>query len=120
MKANNFYKTQQNRFYRNFEGYVYFANFNTVYNNLAGCPTDYSLMGVVQEVNGTGQVLHADFDAFKFPTSNVVQFRALVNAYLIYSLSYICLLTRCLRAIGLAFLRLILDKLAPNPWNCVV
>ena len=88
MKANNFYKTQQNRFYRNFEGYVYFANFNTVYNNLAGCPTDYSLMGVVQEVNGTGQVLHADFDAFKFPTSNVVQFRALVNVKLFSSLYF--------------------------------
>jgi hypothetical protein len=46
---------------------------------LTGCPTDYSLMGVLQEFNGTGQILHADFDAFKFPTSSVVQFRALVN-----------------------------------------
>ena len=47
--------------------------------SISGCPTDYSLMGVVQEVNGTaGQLLQADFDAFKFPTSNVVQFRALV------------------------------------------
>ncbi len=36
-------------------------------------------MGVLQEFNGTGQILHADFDAFKFPTSSVVQFRALVN-----------------------------------------
>lgn len=46
--------------------------------SISGCPTDYSLMGVVQEVNGTAQLLQADFDAFKFPTSNVVQFRALV------------------------------------------
>ncbi len=36
-------------------------------------------MGVLQEFNGPGQILHADFDAFKFPTSSVVQFRALVN-----------------------------------------
>ena len=49
---------------------------------ILGCPTDYSLMGVVQEVNGTGQILHADFDAFKFPTSSVVQFRALVTTLL--------------------------------------
>ncbi len=49
---------------------------------ILGCPTDYSLMGVLQEFNGTGQVLHADFDAFKFPTSSVVQFRALVMFFL--------------------------------------
>jgi hypothetical protein len=53
---------------------------------LTGCPTDYSLMGVLQEFNGTGQILHADFDAFKFPTSSVVQFRALVN-YSTFSLT---------------------------------
>ncbi len=45
----------------------------------AGCPTDYSIMGVLREVNNSGQVLQADFDAFKFPTSDVVQFRALVT-----------------------------------------
>ena len=36
-------------------------------------------MGTLREVNGSGQVLQADFDAFKFPTSDVVQFRALVT-----------------------------------------
>jgi len=50
-----------------------------VLNSYLGCPTDYSLIGVVQEVNGTGQILQAYFDAFKFPTSSVVQFRALVS-----------------------------------------
>ena len=45
-----------------------------------GCPTDYSIMGVMNEVNASqGQKLQADFDAFKFPTSDVVQFRALVT-----------------------------------------
>ena len=44
-----------------------------------GCPTDYSIMHVLEEVNGSGQTLHADFEAFKFPTSSLVQFRALVT-----------------------------------------
>lgn len=44
-----------------------------------GCPTDASIMGVVSRVNGNGQLLEAPFDAFKFPASDVVQFRALVT-----------------------------------------
>ena len=36
-------------------------------------------MREVQEVNGNGQKLQTNFDAFKFPTSDVVQFRALVT-----------------------------------------
>ena len=44
-----------------------------------GCPTDYSIMGVLGEVNNSARALQADFDAFKFPTSDVVQFRALVT-----------------------------------------
>ena len=44
-----------------------------------GCPTDYSIMGVLDEVNGKGNILQANFEAFKFPTSSVVQFRALVT-----------------------------------------
>ena len=44
-----------------------------------GCPTDYTIMGVLDEVNGKGQILQANFEAFKFPTSSVVQFRALVT-----------------------------------------
>ena len=36
-------------------------------------------MAEVQEIDGNGQMLHANFDAFKFPTSDVVQFRALVT-----------------------------------------
>ena len=36
-------------------------------------------MTEVQEINGNGQALQANFDAFKFPTSDVVQFRALVT-----------------------------------------
>ena len=44
-----------------------------------GCPTDMSIMNVIEEVNGSGQTLQANFEAFKFPTSSVVQFRALVT-----------------------------------------
>lgn len=44
-----------------------------------GCPTDFSIMGVLSEVNGSGRTLQANFDAFKFPTSDLVQFRALVT-----------------------------------------
>ena len=45
-----------------------------------GCPTDYSIMKELKEVAVVGgHTLQADFDAFKFPTSNVVQFRALVT-----------------------------------------
>ena len=36
-------------------------------------------MGIVTRVNGNAQVLDAPFDAFKFPSSDVVQFRALVT-----------------------------------------
>lgn len=36
-------------------------------------------MGIVNRVNGNGQQLEAPFDAFKFPSSDVVQFRALVS-----------------------------------------
>ena len=49
------------------------------YCSVSGCPTDYSILGVLSEVNNTGQILQAAFDAFKFPTSDVVQFRALVT-----------------------------------------
>lgn len=44
-----------------------------------GCPTDASIMGIVNRVGGNGQLLEAPFDAFKFPSSDVVQFRALVT-----------------------------------------
>lgn len=36
-------------------------------------------MGVVSRISGNGQQLEAPFDAFKFPSSDVVQFRALVT-----------------------------------------
>ncbi|CAB4062086.1 unnamed protein product [Lepeophtheirus salmonis] len=44
-----------------------------------GCPMDVSIMSHVKQVNGSAQTLQADFDAFKFPTSDTVQFRALVT-----------------------------------------
>lgn len=43
-----------------------------------GCPTDPTLMSIVTKVGNT-KTLEANFEAFKFPTSNVVQFRALVT-----------------------------------------
>jgi len=44
-----------------------------------GCPTDQNIMGFVFQVNNNGKVLHAPFQAFKFPSTEVVQFRALVT-----------------------------------------
>lgn len=46
-----------------------------------GCPTDPTIMGpiVTVESNNGAQILEAPFDAFKFPTSDVVQFKALVT-----------------------------------------
>ncbi|KAG7175215.1 putative PAN domain-containing protein 7 [Homarus americanus] len=44
-----------------------------------GCPTEISIMRPLLKTDNTGKVLGASFDAFKFPTSDVVQFRALVT-----------------------------------------
>jgi len=44
-----------------------------------GCPTDINIMGLVKKVNDNGHILEIPFDAFKFPSSDVVQFRALVT-----------------------------------------
>lgn len=44
-----------------------------------GCPTDPSIMGPVTQVHAHGKLLQAFFEAFKFPTSEVVQFQALVT-----------------------------------------
>merc|ERR1719471_519683 len=44
-----------------------------------GCPTEGQIMGPLIKQQGTGKTLIANFDAFKFPTSEVVQFRALVT-----------------------------------------
>ncbi|XP_037075431.1 uncharacterized protein LOC119096634 [Pollicipes pollicipes] len=43
-----------------------------------GCPTDESILAALLRVNDT-KLLASAFDAFKFPTSDVVQFRALVT-----------------------------------------
>lgn len=47
-----------------------------------GCPTDPTIMGPITSVDtgtGTVKILEAPFDAFKFPTSDIVQFKALVT-----------------------------------------
>lgn len=44
-----------------------------------GCPTDPSIMVAMANAKGNGQTLEAQFDAFKFPTSETVAFRALVT-----------------------------------------
>lgn len=49
-----------------------------------GCPTDPAIMGPISTVDtgspgGTVKILEAPFDAFKFPTSDIVQFKALVT-----------------------------------------
>ncbi|XP_053952960.1 uncharacterized protein LOC128859866 [Anastrepha ludens] len=44
-----------------------------------GCPTDQYIMGAIQKLSHNRKVLVSQFDAFKFPSSEVVQFRALVT-----------------------------------------
>ena len=44
-----------------------------------GCPTEGQIMGPLAKQKGNSKSLVANFDAFKFPTSEVVQFRALVT-----------------------------------------
>ncbi|ALC47847.1 nyo [Drosophila busckii] len=44
-----------------------------------GCPTDQYIMGTIQKLSHNRKVLLSQFDAFKFPSSEVVQFRALVT-----------------------------------------
>ncbi|CAL1266420.1 unnamed protein product [Larinioides sclopetarius] len=44
-----------------------------------GCPTDTLIMGALSKARTETKVLQATFDAFKFPTSEIVQFKALVT-----------------------------------------
>lgn len=44
-----------------------------------GCPTDPNIMAAMTSAKSSGQTLEAQFDAFKFPTSETVAFRALVT-----------------------------------------
>ncbi|KAG8193928.1 hypothetical protein JTE90_011481 [Oedothorax gibbosus] len=44
-----------------------------------GCPTDVTIMGSLGKAQNSGKVLLAPFEAFKFPTSDIVQFKALVT-----------------------------------------
>ncbi|XP_055620980.1 uncharacterized protein LOC129765119 [Toxorhynchites rutilus septentrionalis] len=44
-----------------------------------GCPTDHFIMGPIYKSAGSGKILLSHFDAFKFPSSEMVQFRALVT-----------------------------------------
>ena len=44
-----------------------------------GCPTESAIMGALRKEVDDPKMLLADFDAFKFPSSDVVQFRAHVT-----------------------------------------
>ncbi|XP_002072742.3 uncharacterized protein LOC6650695 [Drosophila willistoni] len=44
-----------------------------------GCPTDQYIMSAMQKMVSNRKVLLSQFDAFKFPSSELVQFRALVT-----------------------------------------
>ncbi|XP_058129267.1 uncharacterized protein LOC131289165 [Anopheles ziemanni] len=44
-----------------------------------GCPTDHFIMGPIYKSNKSAKILLSHFDAFKFPSSEMVQFRALVT-----------------------------------------
>jgi hypothetical protein len=44
-----------------------------------GCPTDAAIMGEVRKGGLNNKTLSSKFDAFRFPTSDVVQFRAMIT-----------------------------------------
>merc|ERR1719348_1201055 len=44
-----------------------------------GCPTDASIMGEVYHSEDSDKISLSNFDAFRFPTSDVVQFRAMIT-----------------------------------------
>ncbi|XP_042903119.1 uncharacterized protein [Parasteatoda tepidariorum] len=44
-----------------------------------GCPTDVTIMGSLGKPGNSAKTLLAPFEAFKFPTSDIVQFKALVT-----------------------------------------
>jgi len=44
-----------------------------------GCPTDSSIMGEVYRSEKSNRISLSAFDAFRFPTSEVVQFRAMIT-----------------------------------------
>ncbi|XP_037944044.1 uncharacterized protein LOC119676858 [Teleopsis dalmanni] len=44
-----------------------------------GCPTDYFIMGPIYKSTTSNKILLSHFDAFKFPSSDLVQFRALIT-----------------------------------------
>ena len=44
-----------------------------------GCPTDSSIMGEVTRSDKSDRISLSSFDAFRFPTSEVVQFRAMIT-----------------------------------------
>lgn len=48
-------------------------------NYFFSCPTDPLILGAIAKAKGDGKILQANFDAFKFPTSEIVQFKALVT-----------------------------------------
>ena len=44
-----------------------------------GCPTDAAIMGEIRKSPLSNKTLSSKFDAFRFPTSDVVQFRAMIT-----------------------------------------
>lgn len=44
-----------------------------------GCPTDTAILGPITKLKGQEKVLQATFEAFKFPASQVVLFKAVVT-----------------------------------------
>ncbi|XP_037949968.1 uncharacterized protein LOC119681385 [Teleopsis dalmanni] len=55
-----------------------------------GCPTDQYIMGAIKKLSHNPKVLLSQFDAFKFPSSEVVQFRALVTPCIPHCEPVIC------------------------------
>lgn len=55
-----------------------------------GCPTDANIMGPLIKMDPNGHRILAPFDAFKFPTSDMVFFRAIVTSCLAECAPVVC------------------------------
>ncbi|KAI2800949.1 hypothetical protein BLOT_013474 [Blomia tropicalis] len=54
-------------------------NFKFMLIDTDGCPTDLVIMKPIEKMSNNGQILETRFEAFKFPTSDIVQFKALIT-----------------------------------------
>ena len=66
-----------------------------------GCPVEPSIMSELRKSEESEKMLESSFDAFRFPSSQMVQFRAMVSmTYRTTSVEKIPILVNCTRCPG--------------------